>query len=297
MGRVRRGEHPSLEEYARAYPHLADFIQELFPALELLEQLRSEHPPGSDSGAGRIEEDYLIPDRLGEYRIVREIGRGGMGIVHEAVQESLGRRVALKVLPPNPFLSYRELLRFRVEARAAARLHHTNIVPVFGVGSVHGIYYYAMELIEGQPIDQIIDTLRRKTTWEPVEGPSRPAELTETPAAAMHSGRTVEGYGVACHETPETTDVGVVPIPTTAEPRAPAQASVPLGQADRNEAGEWDHHQYFRSVAMIGLQVADALAYAHRQGVIHRDIKPSNLLLDTRGRTWVSDFGLSKPES
>src|SRR5205823_3543632 len=120
VARYRRGERPSLTEYADRHPGLADRVRDLFPALVLMEQL---HPtPGADPSPR--------PDRLGEYRIVREVGRGGMGVVYEAVQESLGRRVALKVLPPDRG-GGQSLERFWREARAAARLHHTNIVPVF----------------------------------------------------------------------------------------------------------------------------------------------------------------------
>src|SRR5205814_2384696 len=89
-------------------------------------------------------------ERLGEYRIVREIGRGGMGVVYEAVQESLGRHVALKVLPgPGP-ANATYLERFRREARAAGQLQHPNIVPVYGVGEAEGVHFYAMQYVQGQ---------------------------------------------------------------------------------------------------------------------------------------------------
>src|SRR3982751_6353384 len=99
-----------------------------------------------------------MPDRLGDYRIVREIGRGGMGIVYEADHEALGRRVAVKVLPGIADERTRE--RFRREAKAAARLHHTNIVPVFGVGEDGGYHYYVMQLIRGQGLDEVLRELR-----------------------------------------------------------------------------------------------------------------------------------------
>src|SRR5262249_38929878 len=125
--RYRRGERPSLAVYTAKYPELAEQIRELFPALVEMEQLASvEGPrtgPYSPAASG-------APRQLGEYRIVREIGHGGMGVVYEAVQESLGRHVALKVLPWHGLLNPTQLERFRREARAAARLHHTNIVPV-----------------------------------------------------------------------------------------------------------------------------------------------------------------------
>jgi len=98
--------------------------------------------------------------QLDDYRIDREIGREGMGIVYEAEQVSLGRRVALKVLPQHAVGSS-AIERFRREVRAAAKLHHTNIVPVFEVGQDAEVSYYAMQLIQGCGLDQVIDELRR----------------------------------------------------------------------------------------------------------------------------------------
>ena len=100
--------------------------------------------------------DLTCGNRVGDDRIVREIGRGGMGIVYEAMQESLGRHVALKVLPPHAQLDSSYLARFRLEAHAAARLHHTSIVPVFGVGEQGGVHYYAMQFIIGRGLDVVI---------------------------------------------------------------------------------------------------------------------------------------------
>src|SRR5262249_57107660 len=104
-----------------------------------------------------------------DYRILRELRRGGMGIVYEAIQESLGRHVALKVLPR--LLSRTHLERFRREARAAARLHHTNIVPVHGVGEKEGFQYYAMQFIQGQSLDEVLKEVRR---LRGTKGPSSP---------------------------------------------------------------------------------------------------------------------------
>src|SRR5947209_11186645 len=98
---------------------------------------------------------------LGDYRILREIGRGGMGVVYEAEQISLGRRVALKVLPFAPALDARQLQRFQNEARASAHLNHVNIVPVYAVGCERGVHYYAMQFIEGQSLSVLVEELRR----------------------------------------------------------------------------------------------------------------------------------------
>ena len=98
--------------------------------------------------------------QIGDYRIVREIGRGGMGIVYEAHQKSLNRHVALKILPFAAVLDQRQIARFRNEAQAAAQLHHPHIVPVFAVGQEQGVYYYAMQYIDGQSLEQAIAELR-----------------------------------------------------------------------------------------------------------------------------------------
>src|SRR5262249_6492292 len=138
---------------------LADEIRELFPALALMEQFKPEvaERTGTFDGAP-VGADRCL-ERLGDYRILREVGRGGMGVVYEAEQESLGRHVALKVLPA-PALHTRETtLGFRRGARSAARLPPSPIVPVFGVGKQDGAHYYVMQFIHGRGLDQVIREL------------------------------------------------------------------------------------------------------------------------------------------
>ena len=154
LERYRRGERPALTEYTHAHPALADEIRDLFPALVMMEE------------AGPVDTAPLpaavpAPRQIGDYRIVREIGRGGMGVVYEADQESLGRHVALKVLFPDAGANPICVERFRREARAAARLHHTNIVPVYDVGEAAGTHYYTMQFIQGQALDEVLSELRR----------------------------------------------------------------------------------------------------------------------------------------
>src|SRR2546426_5701771 len=132
--RCRRGERPNLSEYTQKYPELAEQIRQLFPAVVVMEEPGSVEGPTTIGDYSASSKDQMPPRQLGEYRILRKIGHGGMGIVYEAVQESLGRHVALKVLPSFGLLSPTHIERFRREARAAARLHHSNIVPIFGVG-------------------------------------------------------------------------------------------------------------------------------------------------------------------
>src|SRR5262245_36698799 len=156
--RYRQGERPTLTEYAEKHPELAERIRRLFPTLVVIEEFGSvagepTGPFGPAAGSA--------PQRLGEYRLLREVGRGGMGIVYEAVQESLGRHVALKVLTSPGLLSPTQLQRFEREARAAARLHHTNIVPVYGVGEADGVHYYAMQFIHGRSADGVLRELRQ----------------------------------------------------------------------------------------------------------------------------------------
>ena len=134
LDRQRRGERPTLDEYVERYPHLAERIRKLFPALLVMEDLGESSGGTNGSLAAERSAVGIRLERLGDYRILREIGRGGMGVVYEAEQESLGRRVALKVLSASSLLDPKQVQRFEREAKAAARLHHTNIVPVFGVG-------------------------------------------------------------------------------------------------------------------------------------------------------------------
>ena len=144
--RYRRGERPPLTEYTQKYPDLAGEIRELFPALVLMEEFGSVAEPATGPDLSALLEPARRAQQLGEYRILREVGRGGMGVVYEAEQESLSRHVAPKVLVSHASLHPRHLERFRREARAAARLHHTNIVPVHGVGEQDGLHYYVMQL-------------------------------------------------------------------------------------------------------------------------------------------------------
>jgi hypothetical protein len=156
--RYRRGERPALQEYVDRHPDLADDIREYFPALVEVEQVKENRrqmpePPGPEPPP------HL--ERLGDYRILREIGHGGMGVVYEAEQASLGRRVALKVLPRPLRHDARTTSRFEREAKAAAKLHHTNIVPVFGVGEHEGLRYYVMQYIQGLGLDEVLEELKQ----------------------------------------------------------------------------------------------------------------------------------------
>jgi serine/threonine protein kinase len=286
LARFRAGERPSLAEYTAAHPELADQIRKLFPALVEMEQAGSAIDRGTDTAAPAAVLDSPRRESLGDYRIIREVGRGGMGIVYEAEQEALGRRVALKVLPVGLAGDVRARARFDREARAAAKLHHTNIVPVFDVGQDGGQVFYAMQMIRGQSLDAVIAELER------LRNPSRGPE--------PHAATSIAGSLLLGRFVPEKlagTDPGIAAAGPNEETAsysgsAPSSAVLP-GQSDLANAVD-DRRAYYPSVAQIGQQTASALAYAHARGVIHRDIKPSNLLLDSAGIVWVTDFGLAK---
>jgi serine/threonine protein kinase/WD40 repeat protein len=298
--RYRRGERPALTEYTDRYPELADEIRELFPAMLAIEQFGLAVNPTPASLADKGRSAQPVPDRLGDYRIHREIGRGGMGIVYEAVQESLGRRVALKVLTDIRHLGTIQLLRFQREAKAAALLHHTNIVPVFGVGEHDGVHYYAMQYIEGLSLDAVMREVIKQRLEASAAGTAAQGELLDMPASLASRLLTRRLPTVTTPPEPNLT------VPAAAA--RPAGTRTPSDRSARPEsfAVVWPSPssstsgrplaQYFRNVARVGMQSAEALAYAHQHGVLHRDIKPANLLLDLEGTVWVTDFGLAKTE-
>jgi WD40 repeat protein len=329
LAHYRGGQRLGIEEYAARYPELADQIRALLPALVRVEQdltidvaPNGERPlPVRSSGKKR---------RLGDYRILREIARGGMGVVYEAEQVSLGRRVALKVLPGHVADDHDGLERFLREAKAAARLHHTNIVPVFEVGRDGEVAYYAMQFIQGQGLNQVIDELvrLRAPDRKPVraESPGPTAVAAPPGSRRTAAGRIVESLlsgrfaaGPAAHSSDALPTA--VTGPTATEPFAvdathtsdfvlanhePARrdpttapgtsAVLPGGSQVSMAVLSGRRAPFFRSVAQIGRQAAHGLAYAHASGLVHRDIKPSNLLLDHAGVVWIADFGLAKGE-
>ena len=126
----------------------AETLRELLPTIKMMADLPTAASVTPELG------------HLGDFRLLREVSRGGMGIVYEAIQVSLGRRVALKVLPNAAALDPRHLQRFHLEAQAAASLNHPHIVPVFATGSAEGMPYYAMRFIDGRDLRAIIRELR-----------------------------------------------------------------------------------------------------------------------------------------
>jgi serine/threonine protein kinase/tetratricopeptide (TPR) repeat protein len=170
---VDEGRLPGRGEFLAQHGSIAGPLEECLAGLELIDRAAGEFRPSSSSDPAAGAADH--PSTLGEYRIIREIGRGGMGIVYEAEQSPLGRRVALKVLPSSASLDPRHRQRFQVEAQAAALLHHEHIVPVFGSGSDRGIPYYAMQLIDGRPLTRVVLELASRQPTEDHNGAQAPA--------------------------------------------------------------------------------------------------------------------------
>jgi serine/threonine protein kinase len=251
------------------------------------------------------------------FRILRLLGRGGMGVVYEAEEETLCRRVAIKILPSAALQDADQVRRFEREAQAAARLHHTNIVPVFGVGRQLGQPYFVMQFIEGSGLDRVLAELRRmRSSTTPgragsVELPAEPghggtgarlAARWQSPVSAASVARWLASETIAAYtgrhhlgstSGDDSSATAVFPTPLVADRGGSFDPHFALPGSTEASAQSEPKRRYFEAVAKIGLQVAEALDYANRQGILHRDIKPSNLLLDPEGNVWVTDFGLA----
>lgn len=310
VARVRAGQTPTIADYVAKYPQYAQEINDVFPAVLALEQLG-----GHENRERRMAQRPLGPvnvgQNLGDFLIVRQIGRGGMGIVYEAEQQSLKRTVALKLLPPGSADMARQKQRFRREAEAAARLHHTNIVSIFGVGRHDDLQYLVMQFIDGVGLDDVLGELQRLTTQSVsvVDNLEQAAvqTLAPLPKATTAALRLCDGH--LNYPGPDGPDdnvgetmaaLDIVPTVEHAisqKDRSLPPQSLPEELPDAHVSGRGLlGPRYWRSVAQIGAQIADALDHAHQHGVLHRDIKPSNLLFDREGVVWVTDFGLAKHE-
>jgi hypothetical protein len=259
LAAVEAGTKPSRSAFLARHGEIADALAQCLDGLEALQESSSlQSVPLPEVGAAGALVELQPEAPLGDFRIVREIGRGGMGVVYEAVQMSLGRRVALKVLPFAAALDAKHLQRFKNEAQAAASLHHTNIVPVYAVGTERGVHFYAMQMIDGQNIAALIQELRRERDRSLADKETRRPGDPDA-GRASGSSTTKQGDGAVS-----------------------SSQRLPVSRAE-----------FFRVAARMIAQAALGLEYAHSVGVIHRDIKPANLLVDARGNVWITDFGLA----
>ena len=261
--RLQAGDEFEFDSYLQRYPERAEQIGRLMPTLDLLagtQSLRSADSTDWQESAAELSVDSepdTIERMLGDFRISREVGRGGMGVVYEAEQLSLGRKVALKVLPFASVFDKRQIKRFQKEAQAAAQLHHQHIVPVFAVGCERGVHYYAMQFIQGRTLAAVIQELRENDGYfSPGQSPR--SHSLSSPQVPLHAGLS---------------------------PSNPTPGLTAMSTSSRG---------FVRAVAEVGIQAAEALAYAHEAGVIHRDIKPGNILVDDGGKIWITDFGLAR---
>lgn len=256
---LESGMPPNEEQLIEQHPDLAEPLQ------AYLRNLLELHDAAAAFGRDMPQPSAAAADddgkRLGDFVLLGELGRGGMGVVYEARQISLSRRVALKVLPFAAVLDAQQIARFKNEAQAAAQLHHPSIVPVYAVGSERGVHYYAMQLVDGQSLDRAIGELRAA------------ADAEQHSLAHGRDERAAERRDV-CAVTAAWSGGGSL------------------------LSGHWaDRPEYFRTVVRLVIQAAEALHAAHAEGVVHRDVKPSNLMLDSTGKLWVTDFGLARCQS
>ena len=280
--RTRDGKAPEIAAYKRKYPAIANDIEDVLSSVAMIEGLKEESETREPSGNPAAHAELFNKKQIGEYVVIREVGRGGMGVVFEAVHQSLGRRVALKVMLERELESEKQIARFRREAQAAAKLHHTNIVSVFGVGEFEGYHYYVMEYVDGVSLKSAVESLTNVEV-APADGKTEQHVQTirNDQVSTVGNSELVFADGIEGEDSSEVSDAN----------EESQQILVP-------KTGDWNLFtnaaDRYRWVGKIGAQVADALGYSHEMGMLHRDIKPANLMLDDKGQVWITDFGLVK---
>jgi serine/threonine protein kinase/WD40 repeat protein len=268
LAAIESGTRPDRRQFLARYPHeVASALAECLDGLELVQSAGAELQPRPAGVRLKV---------LGDFRLIREVGRGGMGIVYEAEQLSLRRRVALKVLSAAGGLDERQLQRFRTEAQAAGSLNHPHIAPVYAVGCEHGVHFYAMQFIDGPSLASVIAVRRGQAGLSPAMpvGHYGLSSLSTCSPGADGDPSTV-------YKPLDRLDEAIGGPPSSFN-GSPSLTTLPEGK------------DYWREAARLGIEAAEALDHAHEQGIVHRDIKPANLLLDGHGNLWVVDFGLAR---
>ncbi len=207
---------------------------------------------------------------IGDFRIIRQLGAGGMGLVYLARQQSLDRLVALKVLG-QALHSQNAISRFKRESQAVAKLKHPSIAGVYYVGQDKQICYMAMEYIEGISLREAIQRLAHS---------SQPDSSLD---AVLRAVDELHGNEVRFDALEEQDTLGYQPTPEPTNPYKSPQAESIITT---------DPH--IRRSCEIVRDVALALHYAHEQGLVHRDVKPENIMLSREGKVFVIDFGLAR---
>jgi hypothetical protein len=252
-----------IADYVERYPDMAGQIREVV-ASDRLARLAAPAPPPA-----RLQADQ----RLGPFRIVRFISAGGMGEIYEAEQLDLKRRVALKVIRPDK-ADEQARARFNREREVLAALHQTHIVPVFASGEEHGLQFIAMQYIDGASLGHVVSALKNPETL--ATGTTKELSLASL-AKEIRDSR------------PKLTA-------STASQPSVEQTTVERGDDLGKTAGAVRlTPEYFRSVAEVLANAADALQAAHERGIRHRDLKPSNIMVEPSGKCWLIDFGLATP--
>ena len=290
-GKLQAGANIDPESFIAGHPEQAESLRRMLPVMQVLAEMKGSIESGGV--VGHMTDPVAQLGELGDIRLIRQIGRGGMGIVYEAEQISLGRRVALKVLPFAGALDAKQLQRFKNEAAAAAQLHHTNIVPVFFHGHERGVHFYAMQLIDGQTLAQVIRELRIHAGLKPTDDHPVSQSLSDVSFQFL-SGSKPQSPPEGNVSDPQPTLPYGVARPAESPGSHPSAPTTALAMAGSSTEKSIKTNAFFHTVANLAVQAAEALDHAHEQGVVHRDIKPGNLLLDVQGKLWIADFGLAQ---